>query len=74
VDAHTEARIAERLGRLRTGRTTIVMTTSPLLLDHVDEVALLLDGRVVASGHHRDLLRTDPAYRWVVLRSVEVAR
>ena len=72
VDAHTEARIAERLGELRAGRTTVVMTTSPLLLDHVDEVALLVDGKVVASGQHRDLLRHDPTYRWVVLRSEEV--
>ena len=67
VDAHTEARIAERLGTMRDGRTTIVLTTSPLLLDRVDEVALLVDGRVVAQGAHRDLLRHDPAYRWVVL-------
>ena len=60
VDAHTEARIAERLGTMREGRTTIVLTTSPLLLDHVDDVALLVDGRVVAQGAHRDLLRHDP--------------
>jgi ABC-type multidrug transport system fused ATPase/permease subunit len=71
VDAHTEARIAERLGTMRDGRTTIVITTSPLLLDRVDDVALLVDGRVVAQGAHRDLLRHDPAYRWVVLRAEE---
>ena len=35
VDAHTEARIAERLRAVRGGRTTVVMTTSPLLLEHV---------------------------------------
>ena len=69
VDAHTEARIAERLGVMRDGRTTIVLTTSPLLLDHVDDVALLVDGHVVAHGAHRDLLRNDPMYRWVVLRT-----
>jgi hypothetical protein len=44
------------------------MTTSPLLLDHVDDVAFLADGKVVASGKHRDLLH-DPDYRWVVLRT-----
>ncbi len=69
VDAHTEARIAERLGTMRNGKTTIVLTTSPLLLDRVDDVALLVDGHVVAQGAHRDLLRHDPTYRWVVLRT-----
>jgi ABC-type bacteriocin/lantibiotic exporter with double-glycine peptidase domain len=69
VDAHTEARIGERLGSLRSGRTTVVMTTSPLLLDHVDDVALLVGGKVVARGPHRELLHRDATYRWVVLRS-----
>ncbi|HTY70806.1 MAG TPA: ABC transporter ATP-binding protein [Actinomycetes bacterium] len=71
VDAHTEARIAERLVALRRGRTTVVTTTSPLLLDRVDDVSLLVDGRVAASGTHRELLHGEPAYRRVVLRSEE---
>ena len=41
VDAHTEARIAARLRAHRAGRTTVVTTASPLLLDAVDEVAFL---------------------------------
>ncbi|WP_129843577.1 ABC transporter ATP-binding protein [Streptomyces sp. RFCAC02] len=68
VDAHTESRIAEGLGGLRTGRTTVVFTSSPLLLDHADDVVFLLDGKVTASGPHRDLLRTEPAYRATVTR------
>ncbi len=68
VDAHTEARIGERLRDARAGRTTVVMTGSPLLLDRVDEVAFLSGGRVVATGAHRDLLDTVPAYRWTVTR------
>ncbi|MGI8577077.1 MAG: ABC transporter transmembrane domain-containing protein [Nocardioidaceae bacterium] len=67
VDAHTEARIAERLVRHRHGRTTVVTTASPLLLDSADEVALLAHGRVVAQGSHRDLL-DDPRYRRIVAR------
>jgi ABC-type multidrug transport system fused ATPase/permease subunit len=73
VDAHTEARIGERLGALRAGRTTLVITTSPLLLDRADEVVLLVDGRVAAVGTHRALLAHDPAYRSVVLRGEEAA-
>ena len=68
VDAHTAARIAARLRDFRAGRTTVVMTTSPLLLEQCDEVALLVGGTVVAQGTHRTLMRTDPNYRAVVIR------
>jgi ABC-type multidrug transport system fused ATPase/permease subunit len=71
VDAHTEARIADRLHRHRAGRTTVVTTTSPLMLDRVDHVAFLREGRVVAFGSHRDLLRDVPGYRAVVTREIE---
>ncbi len=67
VDAHTEARIAARLHEHRRGRTTVVTTASPLLLDHADEVALVEHGSVVLSGTHRELL-DDPRYRRVVVR------
>ncbi len=52
VDAHTEARIAARLRQHRAGRTTLVTTSSPLMLDAADEVAFLVAGRVVAVGTH----------------------
>jgi len=68
VDAHTEARIAERLRAARSGRSTVVMTTSPLLLQACDDVALVTGGRVGATGTHRTLMHTDPAYRAVVTR------
>lgn len=73
VDAHTEARIAARLHDARHGRTTIVMATSPLLLDRADRVLLLQDGHVVAAGTHADLTRGCTAYRRVVLRGEEDA-
>jgi len=73
VDAHTEARIAARLRDHRAGRTTVVTTSSPLMLDAVDEVAFLRAGRVVGTGRHQDLLEVDPAYRRVVIRESEVS-
>lgn len=72
VDAHTEARVADRLHAQRSGKTTVVTTTSPLLLDRVDSVAFLRDGVVVAFGKHRDLLRDVREYRAVVTREEEV--
>jgi ABC-type multidrug transport system fused ATPase/permease subunit len=71
VDAHTEARIADRLVAHRAGRTTVVTTTSPLLLDRVDRVAFLREGRVVAVGTHRELVRDVPEYRAVVTRELD---
>jgi len=68
VDAHTEARIAQALRELRTGRTTVVFSASPLLLERADRVVLLQDGRATASGTHRELLRTEPDYRAIVTR------
>lgn len=73
VDAHTEARIAERLADARAGRTTVVVTASPLVLDRVDHVVLLDRGRVLAEGTHRELLAGLDAgarrYRGVVSRA-----
>ncbi|MBM0227735.1 ABC transporter ATP-binding protein [Micromonospora sp. ATA51] len=68
VDAHTEARIAERLRAARAGRTTIVLATSPLLLGHADTVAHLSEGRIVATGTHAELLEQDRGYRQLVAR------
>ncbi|MFI6932486.1 ABC transporter ATP-binding protein [Streptomyces sp. NPDC050287] len=71
VDSHTEARIAQGLRELRAGRTTVVFTSSPLLLDHADRVALVHEGEVVAVGVHRDLVHTEPRYRAVVTRETD---
>lgn len=73
VDAHTEDRIARRLATVRAGRTTLVVTASPMLLAVADEVAFLRGGRIVARGTHTELSgRADgvgAAYRRVVLRA-----
>lgn len=68
LDAHTEARVAERLHTTRQGRTTVVTTTSPLVLDRADTVHFLVDGKVAATGTHRDLLDGEPGYRALVAR------
>jgi ABC-type multidrug transport system fused ATPase/permease subunit len=68
VDAHTEARIAERLITARAGRTTVLCTSSPLVLDRTDRVCFVEDGRVVAIGSHHGLLDTEPRYARTVLR------
>ncbi|MEV5201908.1 ABC transporter ATP-binding protein [Streptomyces sp. NPDC053720] len=71
VDAHTEAAIASRLHAARAGRTTVVTSTSPLVLDRADTVYYLVDGRVAAVGSHRELLDREPGYRLLVSRGTD---
>ena len=68
VDAHTEARIAARLKSIRGAKTTVVVSNSPLILDHTDEVALVISGKVSQVGSHIDLLKTNETYRRLVVR------
>ncbi|MCX5195632.1 ABC transporter ATP-binding protein/permease [Streptomyces sp. NBC_00249] len=69
LDAHTEGRVARRLGPYRAGRTTVVFTTSPLLLAHADHVVFVQEGKAVAEGGHQSLLAHGD-YRTVVTREV----
>lgn len=71
VDAHTEARIAERLSAHRRGRTTVITSVSPLLLHHADRVVFLADGQAVATGTHAELVAAHAGYRRVVVRSMD---
>jgi ABC-type multidrug transport system fused ATPase/permease subunit len=73
VDAHTEARIAQRLRGARAGMTTVVLTTSPLMLGPADTVALLDEGRIVATGTHAELVEHHAAYRALVHRDSDPA-
>ena len=68
VDAHTEARIIDRLRAARAHRTTVLTTASPLVLDAADEVILIEGGQATARGSHAALLASHPAYREIVTR------
>jgi ABC-type multidrug transport system fused ATPase/permease subunit len=68
VDTHTEGRIATRLREVRGDHATLVATTSPLLLEKMDVVYLVIDGLVVDQGTHDDLVTRSLKYRQIVLR------
>ena len=68
VDAVTEQLIARNLAELRRGRTTVVITSSPALLDAADRVVVLDGGTVTSEGTHRDLLGRDSSYQLAVAR------
>ena len=77
VDAHTEALVADGVRQMRAGRTTVVVTESPLVLDRADVVRVLDHGHYVGSGTHGELLRRDDPvgglYRSVVARTTSRA-
>ncbi|MFG2604859.1 ABC transporter transmembrane domain-containing protein [Streptomyces sp. NPDC048514] len=73
LDAHTESTVAERLRGAREGRTTVVTSTSPLVLDRADTVLFLVDGKVAARGSHQGLLAREPGYRALVARAADEA-
>ncbi|MFE0045161.1 ABC transporter transmembrane domain-containing protein [Streptomyces albireticuli] len=68
LDAHTEARLVQRLRAHRDGRTTVVFTTSPVVLGQADHVAYVDDTTTVAAtGAHHKLL-ADGRYHSLVTR------
>ncbi|GAA3559762.1 ABC transporter ATP-binding protein [Streptomyces osmaniensis] len=68
VDAVTEQLIARNVAKLRRGRTTVVITSSPALLDVADRVLVLDEGVVTAEDTHRNLLAADADYCLAVAR------
>lgn len=68
VDAVTEQLIARNVAKLRRGRTTVVITSSPALLDAADRVLVLDDGVITAQDTHRNLLAGDENYCLAVAR------
>ncbi len=80
VDAYTEHTIAANLARyheaLPDGRSMVVFTVSPLLLQQAAVVAYVVDGRVVATGSHKELLATHSGYQGLIRRddALEVGR
>ncbi|WRS29127.1 ABC transporter ATP-binding protein [Actinomycetaceae bacterium MB13-C1-2] len=76
VDSHTEERISSRIRDERQGKTTVVVTASPLWLEKCDEIVVMdEEGREVARGSHSELRRAAEAgdagaqlYRRIVQR------
>lgn len=62
VDAVTEARVQDALGRLLAGRTSFVVAHRLSTIRHADVVLVLDAGRIVERGTHHELLRRGGRY------------
>jgi ATP-binding cassette subfamily B protein len=71
IDVQVEQDIHGALENLLASRTTLVIAHRLSTIGLADRVVLLEAGRVVASGTHEHLLRTDPRYAEVLAHVVE---
>jgi putative ABC transport system ATP-binding protein len=56
VDSVTESQIAPRLREIRSGSSTVLVTTSPAMLAACDRVLWIRDGAENAAGTHAELM------------------
>ncbi|MGW3624875.1 ABC transporter ATP-binding protein [Streptomyces sp. NPDC000880] len=66
LDVHTEALVEAALRRVLEGTTALVVAHRPSTVMLADRVALLSGGRIAAVGTHRELLRTNTEYAWLM--------
>jgi ATP-binding cassette subfamily B protein len=71
LDVHTEARVEEALRPILAECTALVVVHRPSTISLADRAALIDDGRIVATGSHRDLLASEPRYAAILSQAVD---
>jgi ATP-binding cassette subfamily B protein len=66
LDAESEAQVQEAFDRLLVGRTTFVIAHRLSTVVRADRIVVLHGGRIIESGTHAELLRTDSYYASLV--------
>ncbi|MFC4336720.1 ABC transporter transmembrane domain-containing protein [Salininema proteolyticum] len=69
LDSYTESLVVERVREARLGRTTVVMSSSPLWIEAADEIRYLPAAGPARSGTHAGLQLDVPEYAAAVSRS-----
>lgn len=62
VDATTERKILENVHRNYPGITLLSVTQKIASVEDYDQIVLLMEGEVLASGTHKELMATSPEY------------
>jgi ATP-binding cassette subfamily B protein len=62
VDSKTEQKILQNVNRNYPGITLLSVTQKVGSVEHYDQIILLMEGEVLASGTHAELMETSPEY------------
>jgi len=62
VDTSTEKKILENISSNYPGLTLVSVTQKIASVESYDQIIVLMEGEVVATGKHQDLMRTSPEY------------
>ena len=62
VDTHTENKILANVQKNYPGLTLISVTQKIGSVEHYDQIILLMEGEIIATGKHDELLHTSPEY------------
>ena len=62
VDNNTERRILENIQRNYPDLTLISVTQKIASVEHYDQIILLMQGEIIATGTHEELMQTSPEY------------
>ena len=65
LDATTERRIVEALYREFGGRTAIIISQKINTIRSADRIVVMEDSRIIATGSHEELLKSDATYRTI---------
>lgn len=74
LDVATEALVEAALRNILVNTTALIVAHRPSTVMLADRVALLHEGRIVATGRHSDLLKSSPEYRHVIASLEEEER
>ncbi len=62
VDAKTERKILANVSQNYPGLTLLSVTQKIAAVEHYDQIIVLMEGEVIASGTHEELMHTSPEY------------
>lgn len=65
VDRNTEKRILDNISKNYPGLTLVSVTQKISSVEDYDQIILLMEGEIIASGHHGELIRQSPEYNQI---------
>jgi ATP-binding cassette subfamily B protein len=70
VDTETEEKILRNLRELTVGKTTIIVSHRVSSAKDADQIIVLEDGRIIQSGTHESLIKSDGYYKELFLKQL----